>query len=101
MGFFRKKADMTISKNTAKAIHGRHVDYAVMRDPIDYSETVVGRDGYISIIDKRVIVHCEGKDLYNEPLEKARVWELMSLNGAAFDLEDGRTLVAYYTYYRK
>ncbi len=92
---------MTISKNTAKAIHGRHVEYAVMRDPNDYSETVVGRDGYISIIDRRVIVHCEGKDLYNESLDKARVWELMSLNGAAFDLDDGRTLVAYYSYYRK
>ncbi|MBQ2945855.1 MAG: hypothetical protein IJD95_04745 [Clostridia bacterium] len=101
MGFFKKRNDRTISKNTAKAIHGRHVDYAVLRDPTDYSETVVGRDGYISIINGEVIVHCEGNDLYKEKLENARVWELMSLNGAAFDMDDGKTLVAYYSYYRK
>ncbi len=101
MFFSKKKQDSNISKNTAKAIHGRHIEYAVLRNPADYSETVVGRNGYISIINNEVIVHCEGKDLYRKKLSEARVWELMSLNGAAFELDDGNTIVAYYSYYRK
>ena len=54
--------------------------------------------------DKEIAVNCNGEDVFVCPRNKARVSELLSLNGVIIEGEFGgikRSVTAYYTYYNK
>jgi hypothetical protein len=82
------------------------VKYVVLRDPAQHEETVIGKNGYINCSDGRIIISCEGKVVFDMPLEEISLGELMSKNGATFSYIDKKTnkkltVIAYYSYYRK
>jgi hypothetical protein len=103
--FFRKKQkrDDGASREKLSYLCEKTVSYVVSRRRND--EAVIGKNGYINLAEGRIIICCEGKIIFDKPLDELSVGELMSKNGATFTYtgDDGvkTTVIAYYSYYRK
>ncbi len=89
----------------AEFLNGRAIKYCGER--IDGIETVVGKAGSLTVRDGEFLVFSSGDIVMRAKVEELHASELLSLEGViltAPDLEHGgkeRTVIAYYTYYRK
>ena len=103
--FGKKKKDHEVASPELLArINGKSLRYVTRREEGDYTETVVGKGGGLSVREGDVIVVCDNGVILKKPVSELVIGELLSRDGATFDyIEEGRkiTVVAYYTYYRK
>lgn len=88
-------------------LDSRKVKYVSLRKGIGNGETILGKDGFINVIDgKEIAIVCNNKIVFRKEIEKLKVDELMSLSGVNFRYKDEVTLenitiTAYYKYHRK
>ena len=94
----------------AEKINGKKVRYVTER--VDGDETVLGRDGMITLRGSELILSCrevrrgEEDVLFRGTAGEVKISELMSLDGVILSGADAahqgiiRTVVAYYKYYR-
>lgn len=107
--FWRKsKKDKEKEENELllRKLNGREVKYITYRKPGDYNEIIIGKDGYINITEKELIITCKNDIVFRHSLDGLEGAELMSLDGINLrymDEETGEqaTVVAYYKYHRK
>ena len=112
--FFKKKKT---EDNIFKRINEQHVAYVTSRNTEDGSQVIIAREGHINIVGDEIVLHCGNEDIYRQKMSTAKVWELMSKNGAVFECvscegcepregcdpcekcspHKGHTLYAYYT----
>ncbi len=91
----------------AKHLSGRAIKYCTERDPATSSDTVIGRNGCLSIKDDEFLVLSSADIVFRCKITELRAWELMSKDGAMLqgpDITQGgkeRTIMVYYTYYLK
>ena len=92
-------------ENMATHLAGRHIKYCTERR--DNVDEVIGREGCLSLRDGEFIVFSSGDIVLRTKVEEMRASELLSLDGAIITAPDyahggkERTIIAYYTYYRK
>ena len=110
MSIFKKKMPKNTNSRAyrqkmAEFLHGRAIKYCSER--IDGIETIVGKAGSLTLRDGELLVFSSGDIVMRARVEELNASELLSLEGvilSAPDLEHGskeRTVIAYYTYYRK
>ena len=105
--FFRKKdKQKTENDMLLQRLDTREVQYVSRRDPVNYGETILGKNGAINIIDDELVIVCNNRIIFRMKLEKLEADELMSLNGVNLRYIDEKTgqqqaLIAYYKYHRK
>lgn len=91
-------------------LDGKPVKY-VTRRGLDENgspvETVIGKQGRINTRNGRIVIVCDGAEVFRCTVETAQCGELMSLNGVVISGRDETdpagqetTVVAYYLYYR-
>ena len=89
----------------AKKLEGKHIKYVGER--INNEEIIIGREGGLNIRNGEFIVFASGIVVFRADIDEMSASELMSGDGViltAHDLEHGgeyRSVVAYYSYYRK
>ncbi|HBL85224.1 MAG: hypothetical protein A2Y17_03250 [Clostridiales bacterium GWF2_38_85] len=88
----------------ANRLDEHHVEYSLERK--DNVESVIGKNGSINVRNGELILTGSGETLFRVKIENFNAWEFMSLNGVVitgYDLEhqQERTVIAYYSYYRK
>ena len=92
-------------RDLAEYLNGRSLKCVTER--IDGIEEVIGKSGAIIKKDDELIVYASQDVILRTKILDLYAWELLSLEGVilnAPDLEHGgaeRTIIAYYTYYRK
>ena len=104
----------TISKNPDskryKKDMARHLDGMALKcvtERINGIEEVIGKSGAIILKGDELIVYSGQEILVRTNIFAMKAWELMSLDGVVLtfpdpDADEGeRTVVAYYSYYRK
>jgi len=97
-----KENDVLLSR-----LRERQVKYVSLRKGMDNSETIIGKDGVINIIDDtEIAILCNTKTVFRHRLDRLRADELMSLAGVNLRYKDeatgeDMTVIAYYKYYRK
>ncbi len=108
MLFKRKRLkDEPLYKELFSRLDGRKVKYVSLRKETESGETILGKDGYINIIDdKEIAILCNNKVVFRHEIHTLRVDELMSLAGVNFrykdkDTGENLTVTAYYKYHRK
>ena len=90
----------------AQKICGHHIKYVTERHADDVEE-VIGKNGGLNIRDDEFIVFASGIVVFRADVDELTASELMSGDGViltAHDLEHNgeyRSVVAYYSYYRK
>ena len=96
MGWFRrtsKKSD-SMADEALRRLDGRLLKYAVRRaldengSPI---EIVVGKGGSLMVLEDRVIITADGKEVFSAPLDTVKSGELMSLDGIVVSGQDSVT----------
>lgn len=112
MSLFKKKDKPPKDTNSpefrlymCRKLDGMYLKYVLERSD-DGTETVLGKNGVISLYEGDFSVVCGEKTVFCCKAEEVSAWEFMSLEGATisgFDKTTGRerTILAYYTYYRK
>lgn len=89
----------------ARKLHGEAIRYVTER--IDNNDDIVGRGGYISVVDNKIIIDTSGDRLFVCEIKRVDTSWLMSGNGVIIKgpnlLEDGceRTLTVHFVYHRK
>jgi hypothetical protein len=109
MFFKRKREELREKKENEirlRKLEGREVRYASERDPITNVEKVLGKYGFINIVDDEFIITCDNKVIFSHPIKYLMGSELMSLDGIILSYTDSSTneyveIIAYYKYYRK
>ena len=104
---FRPKNENSLRFKEEMALHlaGRHIKYCTERH--DDVDEIIGREGSLSLRNGEFIVFSSGDIVLRTRVEEMKASELLSLEGViitAPDYEHGgeeRTIIAYYTYYRK
>ena len=86
-------------------LDGLSLKYVLERDP-EKGDYVVGKNGVLSFYRGEFSVVCGGSELFRCDGSELHAWEFMSLDGATLTGPDKitgreRTILAYYTYYRK
>ena len=71
----------------------------------EVNEVILGKNGAINTIENRIVLMCNGKEVFRCDAEGASVSELMSLNGVVIEgvnaiTGEKNTVVAYFTGYR-
>ena len=115
MSFFeriRKKFVSKMDENSpafrremAAKLHNRSIKYCSERE--GDTDLVVGRAGSITVRDDEILVLSSLQVVFRGKVTETSMSELMSLEGVILsgpDYEQGgreRTVIAYYTYYRK
>lgn len=115
MSFFeriRKKFVSKMDENSpafrremASRLHNRSIKYCSERQ--GDTDIVVGRAGSITVRDDELLILSSMKVVFRGRVDETSMSELMSLEGVIIsgpDYERGgeyRTVIAYYTYYRK
>lgn len=112
MGLFGFKKDkppkdtdsVAFKRYMAEKLNGKHIRY-VLEKEADYTERIIGRDGFLSISGDEFLVVGSGDVLFRAKIDSLSAWEFLSLQGVtltAFDLIQGRerTVLAYYVYHR-
>ena len=104
--FFRKrKSDKATAADFAK-IDKRSIKYVSERDPDNYGERILGKNGALNIVDKDIVIVCEGREVFRCKKAGSIIAELISLAGVVITGDDvytgeRKTVTAYYQYYRK
>jgi hypothetical protein len=106
MFFKRRKQEKKENEIRLRKLHEREVRYVSQRDEITYVERVMGKYGFINIIDDVFSINCDDKIIFSHPIEGLMGSELMSLDGIILSYVDENTkktveVIAYYKYYRK
>ena len=88
----------------ANKLDGKQLRYILERSE-DSVEYVIGKGGFISVLEGELSVICGEKTLFKAKVDTLKAWEFLSLEGATlsgFYLMSGkeRTILAYYKYYR-
>ena len=88
----------------ANRIDGKLIRYVLERGS-DGVEVVIGKGGFLSVVDGELSVICGEKTLFLAKVDTLSAWEFMSLEGVTltgFDIIKGkeRTVLAYYKYHR-
>ena len=109
MGLFNSKQRRE-DKDNARLIarlDGKGVRYVVRRELDEQGgplETVLCKTGRINTKDGKIVIICDGAEVFRCSQEGAQCGELLSLGGVVIQCirSDGEpdTVVAYYTYYR-
>lgn len=111
LNFFKKRIkpknenSRRFKEEMAEHLAGRHIKYCTER--VGDTDEIIGRDGCLSLRGDEFIVFSSGDIVMRTKVEEMKASELLSLEGAiitAPDYEHGgevRTVIAYYTYYRK
>lgn len=92
-------------RDMAERLNGKSIKCVTER--INGIEEVIGRSGAIISKDGELIVFSSKKVVFRTKIEDMSAWELLSLEGVVItapDMEHGgeeRTIIAYYTYWRK
>ena len=109
MGFFNSKQRQADRHNARliTRLDGKGVRYVVRRELDEQGspvETVLGKTGRINTKDGKIVIICDGAEVFRCSQEGAQCGELLSLGGVVIQCigPDGGpdTVVAYYTYYR-
>lgn len=85
----------------------RQVKYVSLRKGKESSETIIGKDGVINIVnDSEIVIMCNNKVVFRYRLDRLKADELMSLAGVNLRYKDeatgeDMTVIVYYKYYRK
>lgn len=85
-------------------LHLREFSYITCRNATNYTESIVGKDGVINLVEDRLVLLCGNKEVFNQPTSSVLVAELMSLDGFTIkqvDLDSADTYIVYYKYHRK
>ena len=106
--FFKKKKNDQKNRETLDVyarIAGKEVNYITERDAATYTETVLGKEGGVCVVDGELVLHVCGHEEFRAPLDRVTLGELMSGDGVVVRGTDGiqnreRTLVMYFKYYR-
>lgn len=102
-----KSKEKTLYKELFSKLDGRKVKYVSLRKGTEGGETILGKDGFINIIDNNEIaILCNNKIVFRHSIDTLQVDELMSLSGVNFrykdrDTGENLTVTAYYKYHRK
>ncbi len=103
----KKKNENSVAfrREMAAKLDGKHIQYVGER--IENEEIIVGREGGLNIRNGEFLVFASGVVVFRAAIDELNASELMSGDGViltAPDLENGgrmRSVVAYYSYYRK
>jgi hypothetical protein len=109
MFFKRRRNELKEKKENEirlRKLHGREVRYASERDAVTNVEKVLGKYGFITIIDDIFTITCDDKTIFSHPIQGLMGSELMSLDGIILSYVESNTqkiveIIAYYKYYRK
>lgn len=101
---FGKKKPKSTPRAELEALHGKRLSYVVKRSGGE--ETVLGRNGGISVSDTELVIVCNGHEVLRVLLEDCIAAELMSRNGVDIkgtSAENGEPIhaVAYYAAWRQ
>lgn len=104
--FLKRSRRHKDNENRLRGLHGREIKYVSRRDPHDYGETIIGKDGVINITDDELVIICGGRTVFRHTLTDLTGAELMSLDGINLryckgDQQEKHTIIAYYKYHRK
>ncbi len=89
----------------AKKLHGQAVKYVT--EHRNDNDDVIGRGGYVSLIDDKIVVDSSGERIFVCEAKEAEISWLMSGNGVVINgpnsLEGGneRTITVHFVYHRK
>lgn len=92
-------------RDMAKKIDGKKLKYVTER--IDEEESVIGREGALICKEDELLVYSSSNVVFRARIDELLMNELLSMEGIILtgsDLEHGgvhRSIIAYYTYYRK
>ena len=101
----KNENSVAFKREMAKKLDGKHIKYVGER--INNEEIIIGREGGLNMRNGEFIVFASGIVVFRAEVDEMTASELMSGDGViltAHDLEhDGayRSVVAYYSYYRK
>ena len=101
----KNENSVAFRREMAKKLDGKHIKYVGER--INNEEIIIGREGGLNLRNGEMIVFASGIVVFRAEVDDLLASELMSGDGViltAHDLEhDGvyRSVVAYYSYYRK
>lgn len=107
MGLFSKSKRKYTPLKEMRRFHAKKLKQAVLRHGSNSSdETILGRNGGISVTDREIIILCDGHEVFRCPCERVIMAELMSLDGVdirSYDENDrlASHCIAYYEYYKK
>jgi len=87
-------------------LDGREFTVASLRRGTENTETVLGKNGVINIVNDEIVLMCNNKIIFKELMENVKIDELMSLAGFNLrfnDRETGEknTITVYYKYHYK
>ena len=89
----------------AKKLDGKHIKYVGER--INNEEIIIGREGGLNMRNGEFIVFASGIVVFRAEVDEMTASELLSGDGVALAAHDHghdgayRSVVAYYSYYRK
>lgn len=92
-------------RNLAKQLNGRKLKYVTER--VGDEDYVIGKAGSLIRKDKELVVYASDQIVFRAEIDQLQMNELLSLEGIILtgaDLEHqskNRSVIAYYTYYRK
>ena len=103
--FSHKRKQDSEQRQLLERLNGRELQTVTRRDPETSVEILIGKAGRINTNQDKVVIVCDGREVFRCAADTARCGELMSLNGVVIRgvQDDGKetTVVAYYQYYRK
>ncbi|HIZ54937.1 MAG TPA: hypothetical protein H9671_01860 [Firmicutes bacterium] len=102
--FFNKKKreEEKARREVIARVHEKPVNRVSERNPADYTETILGEGGVISILAEDIAVYCNGGEAFRGKLKGASFGEFLSRNGVVIQAQDAytgqrRTIVVYYS----
>ena len=101
--FFKKRKNHKTDDLIHK-LHLREFSHITCRNAINYTESIVGKNGVVNIVDDHLVLVCGNKEVFSKPIAEVTVAELMSLDGFTIKQIGGNssdTYVVYYKYHRK
>lgn len=102
-----KKKDESLYKELFSRLNGRKVKYVSLKKGTESGETILGKGGFINIIDgNEIAILCNNEIVFRHKIDTLQVDELLSLAGVNFrykdkDTGENLTVTAYYKYHRK
>ncbi len=94
MGIFNRNREKAENNRLMERLDGRRITYAARRtfdeagNPI---EQVIGRLGSINTREGRIVIICDGAEVFRCPAEGASCSELLSLDGVVIQGNDTQT----------
>lgn len=110
IGFFAKRKkereDKRVRDELISRLSGKIIKYVTERTPDGSTDTIIGKEGSLTVRDGELIVLSSSNIVFRCKVEALLASELLSLEGVILegeDLEHGcaqRKIIAYYKYYR-